>query len=68
MANRLVRRDYPSGATEVLSLRDMVGRLMENAFISPDQWFGDFYSGMRLPAVDVLENDDEYVLRAELPG
>ncbi len=68
MANRMVRRNYPSSANDMLSLRDMMGHLMENAFISPDQWFGDYYSGMRLPAVDVQENDDEYVVKAELPG
>ncbi len=68
MANRMVRRNYPSGVNDMLSLRDMMGRLMENAFISPDQWFGDYYSGMRLPAVDVSEDQNEYVVRAELPG
>ena len=66
MANRMVRRGYSSGATDMLSLRDMMGRLMENAFISPDQWFDEY--GMRMPAIDVSENDDAYVVRAELPG
>ena len=66
MTNRMVRRGYSSGATDVLSLRDMMGRLMENAFISPDQWFDEY--GMRMPAVDVSEADDAYVLKAELPG
>ncbi len=66
MTNRMVRRNYPSGSNDVLSLRDMMGRLMENAFISPDQWFDDF--GMRVPAMDVSENDNEYVVHAELPG
>src|SRR6266542_5792620 len=66
MAKRMMRRNYSSGASDILSLRDMMGRLMENAFISPDQWYDDF--GVRLPAIDVSENDNEYVVKAELPG
>lgn len=66
MTNRMVRRGNSSGATDMLSLRDMMGRLMENAFISPDQWLDDF--GMHLPAMDVSEMDDAYVVKAELPG
>jgi len=47
-------------------LRDMMGRLMENAFINPDQWGMDF--GVRLPSIDVTESNDAYVVKAELPG
>jgi HSP20 family protein len=47
-------------------LRDMMGRLMENAFINPDQWGMEF--GVRLPSIDVTESKDAYVVKAELPG
>jgi HSP20 family protein len=67
MANRMVRRSTSVPlASEMFPLRDMMGRLMENAFINPDQWGMDF--GMRLPSIDVSENNDGYVVRAELPG
>jgi HSP20 family protein len=62
----MVRRGYSSGAYDMLSLRDMMGRLMENAFISPDQWYDEY--SVRLPAIDMSENDHDYVVRAELPG
>ena len=67
MANRMVRRTMSSTPSDMLSLRDMMGSLMENAFISPEQWWNQG-SGMRVPAMDVSENKDAYVVRAELPG
>lgn len=67
MATRIVRRSTSSFPSEMLSLRDMMGRLMENAFVSPEQWFGGENYG-RLPAVDLSEDNDNYVIRAELPG
>ena len=69
MANRMVRRGSsasPGTGSEMFPLRDMMGRLMENAFITPDMWGMEF--GMRLPSIDVSENKDAYVVRAELPG
>jgi HSP20 family protein len=54
---------------ETLSLRDMMSRLMENAFVTPDQWYADAspaaYSG---PALDVSENNEAYSVKASLPG
>src|ERR1051325_7152020 len=69
MANRMVRRGASASSgtgSEMFPLRDMMGRLMENAFINPDQWGMDF--GMRLPSLDVHETNDAYVVTAELPG
>lgn len=54
--------------------RDMVNfrRSMDNVF---DDFFGDFFSGARPevvrgwnPKVDVFEEDDHIVMKAELPG
>jgi HSP20 family protein len=63
----MVRRSGSSVPSEVLSLRDMMNRMMENAFISPEQWWGGEGFG-RPPAIDVTENQDAYVVKAELPG
>jgi HSP20 family protein len=51
----------------MLSLRDMMNRMMENAFISPEQWLGEEGFG-RPPSIDVAETQDAYVVKAELPG
>ena len=56
-----------STPTDMLSLRDMMGQLMENAFISPEQWLSNGF-GASMPAIDVSENKDAYTVRAELPG
>ena len=67
MTTRMVRRTMTPVPTEMLSLRDMMGRLMESAFVAPDRWYGGEEFG-RLPAVDIAEDQDNYVINAELPG
>src|SRR5512133_1415086 len=69
MATRIIRRTVTPVSADALSLRDMMNRLMENAFVSPEQWFSDYTpSTTGTPALDVLENNDAYVVRAALPG
>jgi HSP20 family protein len=47
----------------------MMNRLMENAFVTPEQWVADWAPGASGgPALDVTENNDAYVIKASLPG
>ena len=72
MATRIIRRTVSPVNNDVLSLRDMMNNLMENAFISPDRWYADWLpaglSNQGAPAIDVTENNDSYSIKAALPG
>jgi hypothetical protein len=53
MTTRIIRHTHTPVTNEALSLRDMMNRLMENAFVSPEQWSGDwsqFQGAARLEA------------------
>jgi HSP20 family protein len=74
MATRIIRRTFATPyatsyttpfASEALSLRDMMNRLVESAYVRPAAWFSEGENG---PAIDVVENGDAYVVRASLPG
>ena len=72
MAMRIIRRSVTPVSSDALSLRDMMNQLVENAFISPDQWNYDWPAGSGMgqggPAIDVSEDNDKYVIKAALPG
>src|SRR6266542_2856861 len=70
MTTRIIRRTVTPVSSDVFSLRDMMNQLMENAFISPEQWYADWSParGVGTPAIDVAENNDAYVIKAALPG
>jgi HSP20 family protein len=71
MTTRIIRHTHTPVTNEALSLRDMMNRLMENAFVSPEQWSGDwsqFQGAANDPALDVTENNDAYTIKATLPG
>lgn len=65
MATRMIRRYDPFA--EAISLRNMMDRLMESAFVNPAQWLST-NGGFDAPAIDVVENADGYTIRAALPG
>ncbi|MBX7212818.1 MAG: Hsp20/alpha crystallin family protein [Thermoflexales bacterium] len=65
---RLIRTTF-APAPEMLSLRDIVNQMMENAVVSPSQWLGSLHgTNVDAPALDVLENENGYVVKAALPG
>jgi HSP20 family protein len=70
MTTRIIRRVVAPMAPEPLSLRDMMNRLVENAFVSPEQSFSEWAPqfGVGGPALDVTENNDAYTVKAALPG
>ena len=49
---------------EMMSLRDVMDRLVDDAFVRPTSGLGTLHS----PAVDMIENEDEVVVKASLPG
>lgn len=65
MATRIIRRYDPFA--ETVSLRNMMDRLMESAFVNPAQWLSAA-AGFDVPAIDVIENADGYTIKAALPG
>jgi len=52
----------------MLSMRNQMDRLMADAFNTPSVWQNDEYAGYMRLALDVTENDDNYTVRASLPG
>lgn len=69
MTTRIIRRTVTPVTADALSLRDMMNRLMENAFVTPEQWYADWSPATNGgPALDVSENNDAYVIKASLPG
>lgn len=49
---------------EMLSLRDVMDRLVEDAYVRPNSHL----VGLHAPAVDMIENEDEIVVKATIPG
>lgn len=51
---------------EMMSLRNAMDRLFENAFVGPAIGWERPFGGD--PALDVIENEDEFVVKASIPG
>jgi HSP20 family protein len=49
---------------EMMSLRDVMDRLVDDAYIRPRNGLG----AVAAPAIDMIENEDEIVVQATLPG
>jgi len=52
---------------EMISLRDAIDRLFEESFIQP-RWATPLREGMGQLALDVIENPNEFVVKASVPG
>jgi HSP20 family protein len=69
MTTRIIRRTVNPWSAEALSLREVMNQLVENAFVAPNHWYADWTPlAAGTPAIDVLENNDAYVVKAALPG
>ena len=64
MPSNIVRWDPFS---DVVSLRDAMDRLFEESFIQP-RLFAPIREGMGQLALDVVENDNDVVVKASVPG
>jgi HSP20 family protein len=49
---------------EMMSLRDVMDRLVDDAYVRPRNGTG----ALAAPAIDMIENEDEIVVQATLPG
>ncbi len=58
----IIRRDP---FNEMMSLRNAMDRLFENAFVGPWEGRSSWASDM---ALDVVEREDEFVVKASIPG
>lgn len=56
---------YTNPFTELQNLQNQIGRLFEPAYRNEDE---SLMRGSWMPAVDVAEEGDQLILRAELPG
>jgi HSP20 family protein len=65
MADGLVRWEP---FKEMMSLREAMNRLFEDSFIQPGSWVGPFAGDTLGLPVDVIENKDNVVVRASVPG
>jgi HSP20 family protein len=59
-----IRRWEPFGGLE--RLREEMDKLFEDFF--PARWLRPRVSGIRLPAIDLRETENELILKADLPG
>ena len=50
---------------EMMSMRSMVDRMLEDSLLNPQDWQRETSWGLPL---DVSENDDDYVVKASIPG
>lgn len=50
---------------EMLTMRNAMDRMFENALVNPDRWMQETEWNL---ALDVTENDKEYTVKASLPG
>ena len=51
---------------EMMTLREAMDRLFDDAFTHPLGWAGN--GGSSVPAIDLYQNDNEVVVKAALPG
>jgi HSP20 family protein len=69
MAKDLIPRVDESFERELSNFRDMVDRMFDGGLFMPLRRFGRWGDmAEHLPAVDVVDDDKQYVLRAALPG
>jgi HSP20 family protein len=66
MATYLTRKTWnPTG--EAIALSEVMNQLMRDAFVSPVRW-GQNGANFDAPAMDVVETENGYTLKAALPG
>ena len=68
---KIIRRTYNpfnvfNPTSEMLSVRDLMNRMVENAYVNPSQWLSNTVGNA--PALDVTESAENYTIKAELPG
>lgn len=62
------KRELASRPSELFSVQREINRLFDNFFHGDVQADDSFFSSVWAPAVDIAEQDDQYVVKIELPG
>jgi HSP20 family protein len=70
MSKELIQRIEDPFEREIVSLRDAVDRMFEGGLFMPLRRFGRWGELIAdgMPAIDVVDDDKQYVLKAALPG
>jgi len=53
---------------EMSTLQDRINRFFDDSFLSPTRFDDNLDMGSWYPTVDMYDNDDSIVIKAELPG
>ena len=61
-------RDLSAFPSDVLSMRKEIDRLFDNFFHGDPADSTSAFNSAWIPAVDIAEHDNDYVVRMELPG
>lgn len=62
------KRELASRPSELFSVQREINRLFDNFFHGDVQADDSLFSSVWAPAVDIAEQDDQYVVKIELPG
>jgi HSP20 family protein len=70
MASEIMQRTDDPFERELVAIRDVVDRMFDGGLFMPLRRFGRWGEMLTdgMPAVDVVDDDKQYVLRAALPG
>jgi HSP20 family protein len=69
MANKPVRWEpFNEIMNEMMSLREAMNRLLEDSFTRPGAWLLPSGSGAMGIPIDVIETNDEVIIKASVPG
>jgi HSP20 family protein len=61
-------RDLATFPSDILGMQKEINRLFDRFFRGGTLDEGEFLTSTWMPAVDIVEKDDEFVARVELPG
>lgn len=62
------KRELAAWPSELSNVQREINRLFDNFFHGDVQADDSFFSSVWTPAVDIAEQDDQYVVKVELPG
>lgn len=62
------KRELAAWPSELTNVQREINRLFDNFFHGDVQADDSFFSSVWTPAVDIAEQDDQYVVKVELPG
>ncbi len=70
MAKELIRKVEDPVERDIMSFRDSFDRMLDNGLFAPFRRIGRWTDGWTedMPAIDIVDDEKQYVLKAALPG